>query len=106
MPRNSATGAVLEAMILPSLIHGGYTYTKQYLMGTRPGGRRHFLDVLARDTANDAYAISLKWQQSSGTAEAKVPYEMMSMVELRQNHPGVIRAYIILAGDELFHLQA
>src|SRR5579864_2880242 len=86
-------------MILPSLTHGGYTYIKQYLMGTRPGGRKHFLDVLAQDAENNAYAISLKWQQSSGTAEAKVPYEMMSMAELRQNHPGVIRAYIILAGD-------
>lgn len=37
-PRNTNTGGVLEAMILPALDRGGYTYRKQSETGTRPGG--------------------------------------------------------------------
>jgi hypothetical protein len=37
-PRNTNTGGVLEAMILPALIRGGYSCEKQVHAGTRCGG--------------------------------------------------------------------
>lgn len=40
-PRDTGTGGVLEAMILPALKRGGYAYSVQQTVGTRLGGGRH-----------------------------------------------------------------
>ena len=34
-PRNTTTGGVLEAMILPALKRGGYTYLTEHRIGER-----------------------------------------------------------------------
>lgn len=95
--RRSNTGAVLEAMILPALNHGGYTYRTQVDVGTRPGGRAHKADAVVRK-GDDAILISLKWQQTGGTAEQKVPFEVMCLAEaVRAGHAR--RAYLVLGGD-------
>ena len=75
-PRNTSTGAVLEAMVLPALDRGGYTWRVQVETGTRPGGRRHQVDAVAQKDGASVL-VSLKWQQTSGTAEQKVPFEVM-----------------------------
>lgn len=95
--RNTNTGAVLEAMILPALSHSGYQYHLQVPVGMRPGGRAHKADVVAeRDGAK--ILISLKWQQTSGTAEQKVPFEVMCLADAVQaGHAD--RAYLVLGGD-------
>jgi hypothetical protein len=79
--RDTGTGAVLEAMVLPALRRGGYTYQAQVNVGTRFGGGRHFVDVLATDSEGRRFLVSLKWQQVSGTAEQKVPFEAISLAE-------------------------
>ena len=84
-------------MVLPALSNGGYRYQTQVLIGERPNGRRHFLDVLAKDANDSKYLISLKWQQVSGTAEQKVPYEMICLAEAIQKGTG-IKAYLVLGG--------
>jgi hypothetical protein len=96
-PRNTTTGGVLEAMILPALKRGGYRYKSQVETGTRPGGRRHLVDAVAAK-ADDQILISLKWQQTSGTAEQKVPFEVMCLADaVRQGSAS--RAYLVLGGD-------
>jgi hypothetical protein len=47
----------------------------------RLGGGRHCVDVVASDSSGRNYLISLKWQQTSGTAEQKVPFEMICRAE-------------------------
>ena len=96
--RNTRTGGVLEAMVLPALANGGYYYETQVLIGERPNGRRHFLDVLAKDDDDNEYLVSLKWQQVSGTAEQKVPYEIICLAEAIQKEPGR-KAYLVLGGS-------
>ena len=99
-PRDTRTGAVLESMVLPALTMGGYTYCKQANVGLRPGGRRHVIDVLAKDEEDRAYLISLKWQQVSGTAEQKVPFEAICLAEaLRTGEGKYHKAYLVLGGD-------
>lgn len=95
--RNTNTGAVLEAMILPALTRAGYQHHLQVSVGLRPGGRAHKADVVAeRDGAR--ILISLKWQQTSGTAEQKVPFEVMCLADAVQaGHAD--RAYLVLGGD-------
>src|SRR5216683_3397949 len=96
-PRNTTTGGVLEAMILPALKRGGYTYVTQQQIGERFGGGKHFVDVVA-EKEGQKYLVSLKWQQVSGTAEQKVPFEVICLAEaIRES--GFAMAYLVLGGE-------
>lgn len=95
--RNTNTGGVLEAMVLPSLERGGYAFEKQVVVGQRPGGGVHKVDAVVR-RGDDAVLVSLKWQQTGGTAEQKVPFEVMSLAAaVREGRAK--RAYLVLGGD-------
>jgi len=96
-PRDTGTGAVLEAMIVPALDRGGYVSRTQVNIGTRPGGRRHAADAIASRNGEDII-VSLKWQQTSGTAEQKVPFEVMCLADAVRSGVGA-RAYLVLGGD-------
>jgi hypothetical protein len=100
MPRNTRTGNVLELMILPALTQGGYTYETQVPIGVRLGGGRHIVDVVAKDRNGLEYLISMKWQQVSGTAEQKVPFEIVCLADAIANSDGrFARGYLVLGGD-------
>jgi len=99
-PRNTTTGAVLEEMVLPALRHGKYRCQTQVNIGQRLGGGRHIVDVLAEDPRGKRFLISLKWQQVSGTAEQKVPFEVMCLAEAILSSQGKYhRAYLVLGGN-------
>ena len=57
----------------------------------------HKVDAVA--TKDDARVlVSLKWQQTGGTAEQKVPFEIMCLADaVRAGHAA--RAYLVLGGD-------
>lgn len=95
-PRGTTTGAVLEAMIVPALKHGGYSFHLQQPVGQRCGGRPHRVDAIA--IKDDTVLVSLKWQQTGGTAEQKVPFEVMCLAEAVRSQYGA-RAYLVLGGD-------
>ena len=94
---NTSTGAVLEAMILPALSRGGYACLKQQRVGTRCGGGVHKVDAIAQKNG-EPVLVSLKWQQSGGTAEQKVPFEVMCLADAVAAGHGV-RAFLVLGGD-------
>jgi hypothetical protein len=97
--RDTGTGAVMEQMVLPALERGGYEYFRQVDIGDRLGGGRHVVDVIAYDQAGQGYLISMKWQQTSGTAEQKVPFEAMCLVQAALAEPQrYVRAYLVLGG--------
>ena len=97
MPRrNTRTGAVLEQMVLPALTLGGYTCRTQVKAGRRPGGGRHVVDVVAEKDGR-RWVISMKWQQVAGTAEQKVPFEVISLADLLRGG-GYETAYLVLGG--------
>lgn len=99
-PRNTTTGTVLEQMVLPALEHGGYQYRTQAYIGRRLGGGKHVIDVLAEDQRGKRFLISLKWQQVSGTAEQKVPFEAMCLAEAVLSSPEKYhKAYLVLGGS-------
>lgn len=96
-PRNTNTGGVLEAMILPALERGGYAYKKQVKIGQRHGGGAHMVDAVATKDG-ETILVSMKWQQTGGTAEQKVPFEVtclaQSVIDEQAN-----KAYLVLGGD-------
>ena len=84
-------------MILPALARGGYSYEKQVRVGQRCGGGIHRVDAIATKS-DEKILVSLKWQQTGGTAEQKVPFEVMCLADaVRAQHAA--RAYLVLGGD-------
>jgi hypothetical protein len=97
--RDTGTGDVLEQMVLPSLERGGYTCVKRTSVGKRPAGGKHIIDAIATKD-NQNVLISLKWQQVSGTAEQKIPYEIICLLKaLRDNDGKYNKAYLVLGGE-------
>jgi len=95
-PRNTGTGSVLEQMVLPALLRGGYVTRTQVLVGVRPGGGQHKIDAFA-EKSGERFLISMKWQQTSGTAEQKVPFEVMCLADAVREALAD-RAYLVLGG--------
>jgi hypothetical protein len=95
--RNTNTGGVLEAMILPALARGGYSWEKQVRVGNRCGGGIHKVDAVAVK-GDSRVLVSLKWQQTGGTAEQKVPFEVMCLADAVKAGFGE-RAFLVLGGD-------
>jgi len=86
-------------MIPPALEQGGYTFEDQVNIGTRLGGRKHKVDWLVTTASRDIILVSVKWQQSSGTAEQKVPFEIMCLADAITKSNGKYRkAYLVLGG--------
>lgn len=96
-PRDTTTGGVLEAMILPALRRGGYSSQVQQTIGERFCGGRHVVDAIA-EKAGQRYIVSVKWQQVSGTAEQKVPFEVICLAEAVLTGQ-FARAYLVLGGE-------
>jgi len=65
MGRDTRTGGVLEAMVLPALRRGGYQYQTQVKCGQRIGGGTHKVDAGA-EKGGQRIVVSLKWQQVGG----------------------------------------
>lgn len=95
--RDTGTGAVLERMVIPALEGGGYLVQRRVVVGKRLGGGKHIVDVLAeKDTRR--LIVSLKWQQVSGTAEQKVPFEVICLEDALKTG-GYGGAYVVLGGE-------
>jgi hypothetical protein len=99
MRRDTTTGAVLEQMVLPALERGGYEYFRQVDIGERLGGGKHIVDLVAYNEDGKGFLISLKWQQTSGTAEQKVPFEAMCLTRaVLDEQDRYVKAYLVLGG--------
>lgn len=96
-PRNTRTGGVLEQMVLPALDQGSYSYKVQVKLGQRLGCGRHFVDAVAEKDGRK-FLISVKWQQVSGTAEQKVPFEVICLAEALESGE-YEKAYVVLGGE-------
>ena len=97
MTRDTRTGGVLEQMILPALDCGGYDHQEQVPIGDRLGCGRHVIDVVAQK-GTDSFLISVKWQQVSGTAEQKVPFEVICLLDAMERTT-YAKAYLVLGGE-------
>lgn len=97
MPGNTRTGGVLEAMVLPALDRGGYRHRAQVAIGTRLGCGKHVVDAVAEKDGREVL-VSVKWQQVAGTAEQKVPFELICLLDAIEGGP-YAKAYLVLGGE-------
>jgi hypothetical protein len=75
----------------------GYKCLSQTLIGKRLGGGSHKVDCIASND-RETILVSLKCQQSGGTAEQKVPFEVMCLAQA-VNEKAAHKAYVVLGGD-------
>lgn len=99
--RGTRTGGVLERMVLPALELGNYDfdphfgYLEEYILD---GVKRYKPDVVAWDADGRKIIISLKWQQTSGSAEAKIPFEVIQLIDIIRCGQAS-KAYIVIGGN-------
>lgn len=103
--RDTTTGREFENRIEAAFKEAGFTTSHQVQVGTRPNGGKHFVDVVARKDGRNIL-VSLKWQQAGGTAEQKIPYEMICLAEAiaqsaKAENPTdrFSKAILVLGGD-------
>jgi hypothetical protein len=95
--KNTRTGRTMEDLVEVALQRGGYAFKKQVNVGERCGGGGHRIDFVAT-REGDTILVSTKWQEIAGTAEQKVPYEVMCLADAVRSNPGT-RAYVVLGGE-------
>jgi hypothetical protein len=99
VPRDTRTGSVLEQMVFPALRKGGYEATGQQVIGLKPHGRKHRVDTVAIKGGR-SILISQKWQQTGGTAEEKVAFEVICLADAIKRSAGKYsKAIVVLGGD-------
>ena len=87
----------MEEMILPALKRGGYSVRTQVAIGKRLGCGRHVVDAIA-EKGDQNLLVSVKWQQVAGTAEQKVPFELICLLDAVERGP-YSKAYLVLGGE-------
>lgn len=97
--RNTRTGSVMEQMVLPALAMGRYKVERSVNIGSRFGVSRHIIDTLAADASGRLHLISLKWQQVQGTAEQKIPFEVICLADVVLRDERFYKAYLVLGGE-------
>ena len=97
--RNTTTGRVMEEMVVPSLVRGGYRVRSNVVVGTRFGVSKHYIDILAEDRQERLHLVSLKWQQVQGTAEQKIPFEIICLADALISDERYYKAHLVLGGN-------
>jgi len=94
--RNTTTGNSYEKEIENLITQTNrYICESQVNIGTKRNGGKHYVDILL----NKKHLISLKYQHVQGTAEEKIPFEVMKLQHAVNDHK-YETATIVLAGPD------
>lgn len=93
MTRDTSTGTSYEKQIESMLTESNTEFQSQVFIGQKRNEKRHKVDLIIENTL-----VSLKHQQVAGTAEEKVPFEVMKL-QHAVNDYGYDNAIIVLSGD-------
>ena len=104
VPRNTSSGKYYEETVQRAIERScnknGLTAKRQQKVGASPSGRRHVVDWELVSNSNDQVRglVSCKFQDTGGTAEEKVPYEVLKLLFAMENDSRYKRAWIVLGG--------
>lgn len=96
------TGKDFEYLCEHLLSLAGYDVEEQINIGLRPTGGAHNVDLIVNVTDEVRDIISLKFQDVSGTAEEKIPYEQICLQHACETY-GYRSGVIVLAGPGWKH---
>lgn len=103
-PRDTSTGShyesVIEAAVKRACEKNGYLAVSQVVIGEKPGGGNHRVDYVLESASdeNRKGLISCKFQQTSGTAEEKIAYEVIKLLHAMENNSKFVKAWIVMGG--------
>jgi len=94
--RNTTTGTSYEDRIKYLLgAHTSYRVRARWNIGKKRNGGKHIVDILL----NEEELISLKYQKTTGTAEEKIPFEIIKLQQAIDDY-SYKSATIVLAGED------
>lgn len=94
--RDTTTGKSYETVVKELLVeHTNHDVKSQVNVGKKRNGGRHYIDILL----NENILLSLKFQRVQGTAEEKVPFEIMKLQHTVDDY-NYKSAILILAGPD------
>lgn len=79
MSRDTTTGEKFERKTGEVLARCGIPFSSQVHVGGKPGGGRHRVDHVVHRGNGQDLLVSCKTQTSTGTAEEKLPFELMKL---------------------------
>lgn len=94
--RDTTTGKSYEVVVEELLLeYTDHDVKSQVMVGTKRNGGKHYVDILL----NGDELVSLKYQRVQGTAEEKIPFEVMKLQHAVIDH-GYKSAVIVLSGPD------
>lgn len=93
--RGTRTGKTHEKMLEQALIDNyNSKFVSQTAVGKELFGKKYIADFVLKEEI----IISAKWQQTRGTAEQKIVYDILSLIKIIKENPKYKKAYIVLGG--------
>ena len=97
MSRETQSGEGFEKRLAAWLWGEGYLVQRQVPVQTGADFGRKVFDILLHPRAREPVLVSCKWQDVGGTADQKVPYEILVCIAARKATGW--RVFIVIGGD-------
>ena len=98
-PKNTKTGEAAELSIIPHLKRQKYLFIHQHKISDGSLKSTHkTIDYLIQDGTRKI-GIEMKWQQTSGTVEEKIPYTVILYQNMIKRKL-LDKAYVVLGGTD------
>lgn len=104
MTRNTTSGInfqrIVAECIKRSCEHYELDSQSEVNVGVRPSGGKHRVDfeLWSRTDPNKRALVSCKYQETGGTAEEKIPYEVIKLIHTMESDRRYRRAWLVLGG--------
>lgn len=99
-PKTSGNGQKFQNQVASLLRDSGWTVDFEYVLGFKLGKRtKHRVDIKASKGESDIL-VSCKYQEVSGTAPEKLPYEYMCLLHAVKTNL-LTKAFMVLQGAPL-----
>lgn len=99
MSRDTGTGGKFERKTGAVLKRCGVPFKAQVEVGEKPGGGKHRIDHVVTRPDGSELLVSCKTQNTGGTAEEKLPYELMKLAHTLTEDPERWGEYAVLIVD-------
>ena len=95
---STRSGRIWEKVIQPVLdVHYAERYKAQVAVGTKLTGEAYIADFVVYHPSGNII-VSAKWQQTKGTAEEKILWDIANLIAIVRGSGGYRKAYVVLGG--------
>ncbi len=104
MPRDTGTGADYKSIVHRCLVQisrqNKFEVHRSVSIGTKPNGLANRIDFVVEGAGKDSpkFIFSCKTQSVSGSAEEKIPYEIIRLLHTMKLDSTIRHGYLVLGG--------